>query len=188
MARPETRIYIAATVDGFIARPDDRLDWLEHDTGGEDYGFATFREGLDGLILGRRTYEQVLGFGVEWPYDGLTTVVWSRSLTSADVPPALRDKKVEVSGLAPGQLLTSLGERGIERVWVDGGQTLQAFLAAGLVDFLTVSRIPVLIGEGRSLFGALPSDVTLEHLATRSFESGVVQTDYAVRRQSPVLP
>jgi len=184
MDRPETRIYIAATVDGFIARPDDRIDWLEHDSGGEDYGWEEFRGLLDAIVLGRRTYEQVLGFGVEWPYEGLAAVVWSRTLGAAAVPAALRDEGVEVSALEPSALLADLGERGIRRVWIDGGQTLQAFLAAGLVDVLSVTRIPVLIGEGIPLFGALPQDVHLEHLETRSFGSGVVRSDYAVRGAS----
>lgn len=180
MKRPETSVYIAATVDGFIARQDDRLDWLEHDAGGEDYGFKAFRETLDALVLGRRTYEQVLGFGGQWPYMGLKTMVWSRTLTTEDIPEPLRDQGVEATARLPHQILGALGERGLEHAWIDGGRTTQAFLAAGLVDVITVSRIPILIGRGVPLFGALPADVRLEHLNSRAFPSGVVQSSYAV--------
>jgi dihydrofolate reductase len=180
VARIKTRIYIAATVDGFIARADGSIDWLDHDSGGQDYGWAAFRGQLDALIIGRRTYEQVLGFGVDWPYRGLSTVVWSRRLTNQDIPDALADEDVEVSALPPSALLDALGARGLREVWIDGGQTLQAFLAEGLVDLMTVTWLPVLIGQGRPLFGALPEDVRLTHLETQSFESGIVQTTYAV--------
>lgn len=180
MNRTETSIYIAASLDGFIARPDDSLDWLEHDAAGEDYGFKGFKGTLDCLVLGRRTYEKVIGFAGEWPYMGLRTVVWSRTLTTEDIPAALRDQGVEVSANQPAELLAELSRRGLEHAWIDGGVTLQAFLSAGLVDVITVSRIPILIGQGVPLFGALPGDVRLEHLNTTAFESGVVQSSYAV--------
>ena len=178
--RPETIVYIATTVDGYIARDDDRLDWLEHDTGGEDYGFQAFRDSLDTIVLGRRTYERVLSFGGEWPYKGLTTVVLSRTLSTAGIPQALADEGVEVSALLPAELLKELGRRGRKRVWIDGGRTVQTWLAAGLVDVLTLSRIPILIGAGIPLFGALPGDVRLQHRETQSFGSGVVQSTYRV--------
>jgi dihydrofolate reductase len=132
--------------------------------------------------LGRQTYEQVLGFGVDWPYQGLATFVWSRTLTNDDIPAALADERVEASALPPAALLDELARRGLKSVWIDGGQTLQAFLAEGLVDTLTVTRIPILIGQGVPLFGDLPGDVHLEHLDTEFFDSGVVQSSYAVRK------
>lgn len=175
-------IYIAASVDGFIARPNGSIDWLDHDSRGQDYGWAAFRESIDALILGRKTYEQVLGFDVDWPYQGLSTFVWSRSLSSDDIPSALANETVEVSALSAVDLLKELAGRGLRSVWIDGGQTLKAFLAAGLVDVITVTRIPVLIGQGVPLFGSLPKDIQLNHLDTRHFESGVVQSSYEVVR------
>jgi dihydrofolate reductase len=132
--------------------------------------------------LGRQTYEQVLGFGVDWPYQGLATFVWSRTLTNDDIPAALTDERVEASALPPAALLDELARRGLKSVWIDGGQTLKAFLAEGLVDIITVTRIPILIGRGVPLFGDLPGDVHLEHLDTQFFDSGVVQSSYAVRK------
>jgi dihydrofolate reductase len=132
--------------------------------------------------LGRQTYEQVIGFGVDWPYQGLATFVWSRTLTNDDIPAALADERVEASALPPAALLDELAGRGLKSVWIDGGQTLKAFLAEGLVDTLTVTRIPILIGQGVPLFGDLFKDVLLDHLATQFFDSGVVQSSYAVRK------
>ena len=132
--------------------------------------------------MGRQTYEQVLGFGVGWPYQGLATFVWSRTLTNDDIPAALTDERVEASALPPAALLDELAGRGLKSVWIDGGQTLKAFLAEGLVDTLTVTRIPILIGQGVPLFGDLSKDVLLDHLATQFFDSGVVQSSYAVRK------
>ena len=106
------------------------------------------------------------------------------SLTDSDLPESLADERFEISALEPEVLLNSLAERGLGSVWVDGAQTLKTFLAAGLVDMITVTRIPVLIGEGRPLFGALSVDLKLEHLETTSFESGVFQSRYKVKKQT----
>jgi dihydrofolate reductase len=178
--RPKTSIYIATTVDGFIARPDGAIDWLEHDAKGEDYGWAAFRESIDSLIIGRRTYEQVLSFEVPWPYHGLSTVIWSRTLGVGDLPEALSKEDVTVSQLPADALLETLGTRGLKHTWIDGGQTLQAFLSAGLIEQMTLTRLPTLIGQGRALFGPLTADLHLSHVDTTSFSSGVVQSTYAV--------
>jgi dihydrofolate reductase len=169
-------------MDGFIARPDGAIDWLEHDSKGQDYGWEAFRQSIDALVLGRQTYEQVLSFGVDWPYQALATFVWSRTLTNDDIPATLAKEMLEATALPPAALLDELAGRGLNSVWIDGGQTLQAFLAECLVDIITVTRIPILIGRGVPLFGDLPNDVHLEHLDTRFFDSGVVQSSYAVRK------
>ena len=119
---------------------------------------------------------------MDWPYEGLATFVWSRTLTNDDIPAALAKEMLETSALPPAALLDELAGRGLKSVWIDGGQTVQSFLAEGLVDIITVTRIPILIGRGAPLFGALPNDVHLEHLDTQSFDSGVVQSSYALRR------
>ncbi len=180
MQRPHTQIYIATTVDGFIARNNGQMDWLAHQADGHDYGWTAFRKTIDSLIVGRKTYEQVLSMNSVWPFRGLTTVVWSRTMSTADLPQAVIDCNVEVSSLAPPELLHELGNRGLKGTWVDGGKTLQQFLSTSMIDILTITRIPILIGEGMPLFGALPADVRLEHMQTNSYGSGVVQSTYAV--------
>ena len=117
-----------------------------------------------------------------WPAAAHAAMRAGRTLTTGDLPPALRDVGVETTALPPDQLLEHLGRRGVRRAWIDGARTAQAFLAAGLVDTLTVTRLPVLIGDGTPLFGSLPHDVRLGHLDTRSFASGVVQSRYAPLR------
>ena len=155
--RPKTTVYIATSVDGFIARADGAIDWLEHDAGDDDYGFHAFMASIDAIILGRATYQQVLGFGV-WPYKGKRVTVYSRTLGPDDTPEHLRDQ-VEFSGLPPGELLDQLGRAGVAHVYVDGGKTVQSFLAAGLIDELIISRMPILLGAGIPLFGPLGGDV-----------------------------
>ena len=176
--RPKTSVYIATTLDGFIARADGSLDWLEHDSGSDDYGFKAFTSSIDSMVLGRATYEQVLGFG-EWPYTGKHVIVPSSTLTADDVPEALR-AEVEIVDDEPSGLLAGLSSQGFKHAWVDGGRTIQRFLQDGLIDEITISRIPILIGEGIPLFGVLSSDIKLKHVETASFDSGLVQATYRV--------
>jgi dihydrofolate reductase len=170
-------VFIATSLDGFIARPDGGLDWLGPFQGDGDNGYASFIAGMDAIVIGRGTYETVLGFG-EWPY-ALPLIVMSRTLTAADVPVALTGK-VEVSAETPEELARRLGERGWRRVYVDGGQLVQSFLRAGLVADMAIFRMPVLLGAGRPLFGAVPQDIRLETVAASVLPTGAVRTDYRV--------
>jgi dihydrofolate reductase len=176
---PSGHVFIATSLDGFIARADGGLDWLvrpEHD--GEDHGYDAFMAGIDAIVMGRGTWEAVRAFD-PWPYDK-PVLVLSRSLATTPVPDTLRGK-VTFADLSPQQAMQHLGRQGSARVYVDGGQIVQAFLRAGLVSDLVLSRIPVLLGVGRSLFGALDRDIALEHLGTQAFPSGLVQSRYLVR-------
>ena len=175
-------VYIATSLDGFIARDDGSLDWLPGADGdaaagdGEDYGYQAFIESVDVLMMGRHTFETVLGFG-DWPYGELPVAVLNSG--SVSIPAALTATVFALGG-TPAQVLRSLQERGFEHVYVDGGQTIQRFLRAGLIDALTITRVPVLLGSGRPLFGALPADVALRHVETTAYASGLVQCRYAV--------
>ncbi|GGR63181.1 deaminase reductase [Deinococcus seoulensis] len=186
-ARPEFRVFVAVSLDGLIARPDGRLDWLPGATpdsapapAGEDHGYAAFMAGVDTLLMGRETFGTVRDFP-EWPYAGLRVVVLSRTLTAADLPPALRGA-VQVMAGTPEQVAEELGHLGARAVYVDGGQTVQAFLRAGLIDELTVTVVPVLLGRGRPLFGPLGADLPLKLVSARVFSgSGFVQSTYRRR-------
>lgn len=178
-----TSVYIAASLDGFIAREDGDISWLGAGDGGasdpsEDYGYADFFSTVDVLIMGRGTYEKVLTFGA-WPYGSTRTVVLSSR--PLDIPEHLADR-VEATSRSPQQVADDLAARGYRHAYVDGGRTIQGFLAAGLIDRLIVTRIPILLGSGRPLFGPLPRDVRLEHVRTRDFPTGLVQSEYAIRR------
>ncbi len=176
---PTGHVFIATSLDGFIARLDGSLDWLilpEHE--GEDHGYTAFIQGIDAIIMGRGTYETVSAFD-PWPYDK-PVLVLSRQLAGTTPPEALRGK-VTFADLTPGVAMEHLGQQGASRVYVDGGQIVQAFLREGLVADMVLSRIPVLLGEGRSLFGATGRDIPFAHEETRSFPSGLVQSRYRVR-------
>jgi dihydrofolate reductase len=136
-------------------------------------------------VIGRHTFETVLGFGGPWPYGRKRVVVLSsRPLDlSAAVPGS-----VEHMGGPPEEIASRLSASGARHLYVDGGITIQRFLRAGLIDRLVVTRVPVLLGEGIPLFGSLPHDVRLRHVATRSYPSGLVQSEYEVLPGRPVDP
>lgn len=167
-------VFIGTSVDGFIARPNGDLDFLPPG-GGEPHGYAEFMETVDALIIGRNTYETVLGFD-SWPYGEKPVFVLStRPLAAA--PAGAR--VVQLSG-DPLKIVADVEARGISHVYVDGGITIQKFLRSGLIQRLIITRVLVLIGEGISLFGALPRDIQLEHVTTRHYPSGLVQTEYRI--------
>ena len=174
-------VYIATSLDGFIACPDGRLDWLPGATPdsppapvGEDHGYHVFMARVDTVVMGRGTFETVRDFS-PWPYAGKRVIVLSRTLRGADL-----SEPVEVH---PGPVEALAGSlQGARGVYVDGGQTIQAFLRAGLIDELIITRIPVLIGAGLPLFGTLDADVWLQHIETRTFPSGFVQSTYRLAR------
>jgi dihydrofolate reductase len=167
-------VFIGTSVDGFIARPDGSLGFLPAG-GGEDHGYHEFFAAVDALVIGRNTYETVLGFDT-WPYGKKPIFVLSARPLAA--PP--EDAVVEHMAGDPSDIVSRLAARGIEHIYVDGGITIQRFLQAGLIQRLIVTRVPVLIGEGIPLFGPTGRDIVLEHVATRSFASGLVQTEYLV--------
>lgn len=168
-------VFVGASVDGFIARPDGGLDWLPAD-GGEPHGYTELLATVDALVIGRATFETVLGFS-EWPYgDKRVIVLSSRPLDLA----ALRDRPVEQMGGEPAEIVARLEARGVGHIYVDGGITIQRFLRAGLIQRLIVTRVPVLIGQGIPLFGPLDADLRLRHVRTRDFPSGLVQSEYLI--------
>ncbi|NWG73709.1 MAG: dihydrofolate reductase [Rubrivivax sp.] len=177
--RPRCSVFVATSLDGFIARPDGRIDWLEAQNArvppGEDCGYGAFVAGVDAIVMGRHTFEQVLGFE-RWPYDRPVVVMSRRGVA---VPAELADR-VTVADEAPAALVGRLGAAGLRHLYVDGGQTIRAFLAAGLIDELTITTVPVLIGEGRPLFGAPMVDLGVELVASRAYPFGFVQSTWRV--------
>ena len=167
-------VFIGTSVDGFIARRDGSLDFLPPG-GGEPHGYAEFIDSVDALVIGRKTYETVLGFDT-WPYGEKPVFV----LSSQPLASAPAGAVVEQLSGEPAQIVSLLDARGINHIYVDGGITIQRFLRAGLTQRLIITRVPVLIGDGVPLFGSLPGDVHLEHVATRHYPTGLVQTEYLV--------
>ncbi|WP_200843812.1 dihydrofolate reductase family protein [Pantoea sp. 18069] len=173
-------VFIATSLDGFIARPDGDIDWLlQRDDANEDHGYADFIADKDLIVMGRGTYEKMLTLG-PWTYDR-PVLVLSKQLADAAVPEALQGK-VRFSGSAPREVMDTLARQNVRRVYVDGGQLVQSFLRDGLVADMVITTVPVLLGSGRRLFGALSRDIDWTLLSSRSFPSGLVQSSY---RQVP---
>ena len=167
-------VFIGVSVDGFIARPNGDLNFLP-EGGGEPHGYHEFMSSIDTLMIGRKTYETVLSYP-KWPYgDKRVVVLSSRSL---DLSRA-RGKAEQMSG-DPAEIAAKLSSTGTRSVYVDGGITIQRFLQAGLIQRLIVTRVPVLIGQGVPLFGPLPRDIRLRHVATQAYKSGLVKSEYEV--------
>ncbi len=168
-------VFVGTSVDGFIARRNGDLDFLPPG-GGEEHGYEAFLATVDALVIGRGTFETVLKFG-QWPYGRKRVVVLSsRPLDLSQAPGGV----VEQMSGPPGEIVSRLEARGLRHLYVDGGITIQGFLRAGLIQRLVITRVPVLIGTGIPLFGVLDADVKLDHVATRSFGSGLVQSEYRV--------
>jgi dihydrofolate reductase len=167
-------VFVGTSVDGFIARADGTLDFLPPG-GGEPHGYPEFIATVDALVIGRKTYETVLAFD-EWPYGDKLVIVLSTQIL-ANAPTGA---KVERMSGTPPEIVSRLAARGIQHVYVDGGLTIQGFLRAGLVQRLTITRVPVLIGSGVPLFGAISHDIALKHIATRQYASGLVKSEYEV--------
>ena len=170
-------VFVGTSVDGFIARPDGALDFLPPG-GGEPHGYDEFIATVDTIVIGRKTFETVLGFDA-WPYGEKRVVVLSSRPLDLG---AVRAGHVEQMGGEPSEIVAKLAATGARHLYVDGGITVQGFLRAGLVQRLVITRVPVLIGEGIPLFGSLPHDVRLRHVSTRSYPSGLVQSEYVVAR------
>ena len=164
-------VFIATSLDGYIARPDGDIGWLTGAVDPGDTGYEQFMADVDLLVMGRNTYEKVLSFDA-WPYDGRRVFVLSTSLVTDD-------DRIQIHA-SLDELLVAVAEEGAHRVYVDGGKVIQSFLRAGLVTDMTITRVPVLLGEGLPLFGPTSHDVPLRHLNTRVLGAGFVQSTYEV--------
>lgn len=168
-------VFIATSLDGFIARANGAIDWLPPG-GGEEHGYDAFIATVDALVIGRNTFETVLTFGT-WPYGEKPVFV----LTTRPLPvPTPAGAVLERMSGDPQEIVSQLVLRGVRHIYVDGGITIQRFLRAGLIQRLIITRIPVLLGDGIPLFGAVPRDVALRHVATRQYATGLVQSEYVV--------
>ena len=179
-ARPECSVFVGVSLDGFIARPNGDLDWLMGEGGGDstEYGYNEFIAGIDTIVMGRKTFEKVLTFD-KWYYGTKRVMVLSSRSLDLSIAQA-RGGIVEVTAGSPTEIVSKLAASGANRLYVDGGITIQQFLRAGLIHRLIISRLPVLIGEGIPLFGSLLRDIRLNHIATRTYPGGMVQSEYRI--------
>jgi len=167
-------VFVGTSLDGFIARANGAFDFLPPD-GGEPHGYEEFWATVDGMVIGRNTYETALSFP-GWPYGKKPVIV----LSTRPIAPAPAKAVVEQMSGDPADIVAQLAARGMRHLYVDGGVTVQRFLRAGQIQRLIITRVPVLIGSGIPLFGPLERDIVLTHLRTQQYQSGLVQSEYTV--------
>lgn len=172
-------VYIATSVDGYIARADGSIDWLleQPNPSGSDYGFAEFMDRIDGIIMGRGTFEVVNAFD-DWAY---TKPVFVLTNTLSE----LTGKWAHKCQIVKGELknvLQELQDKGIGTLYVDGGKTIQSFLQQDLIDELIITRIPVVLGSGIPLFTNDLPELKFEHTATDIYDNILVKSSYVRKR------
>lgn len=170
-----TSVFVGTSVDGFIARTNGDLDFLP-EGGGEPHGYIEFIATVDAIVIGRNTFEKVLTFH-PWPYGTKRVVILSSR--PLDLSAVVGGAVEQMSG-SPAVIISQLAATGAHHLYIDGGITIQRFLSAGLIQRLIITRVPVLIGDGIPLFASLPRDIRLHHVATRHFQSGLVQSEYNI--------
>ena len=174
-------VYIATSIDGYIAREDGTIDWLMElpNPNNSDYGFSVFLERIDGIIMGRKSFETVLGFN-EWPYAKPVPVfVLSNSLVEL---PGKLSVKVEIVKGELKRIIESLRDRGINNLYIDGGKTIQSFLNEDLIDEMIITRVPILLGSGIPLFGKNNLELKFEHVETEVHNNVLVRSKYLRKR------
>ena len=168
-------VYIATSIDGYIATSEGGVEWLHEQPNpvNSDYGYSEFISNIDALVMGRHSFEKVRTFG-EWPYEKKVFVL---SSTLADIPPDLVGKIEFVSG-ALNKVLNNIYLQGFNNLYIDGGVVVQSFFAADLIDELTVTRIPILLGGGIPLFGELVEPLRFTHKNTEVYDNALVKSRY----------
>ncbi|MGB1038169.1 MAG: dihydrofolate reductase family protein [Bacteroidia bacterium] len=172
----KNKVFIATSLDGFIADKNGKIDFL-HSTpnpNGDDMGYGNFISGIDAIIMGRTTYEVVLGFDVDWPYS-VPVFVLSSSIKS--IPKSLQDKVQILSG-SLNDILDQIHLLGYANLYIDGGKTIQSFLNEDLIDEITITRIPLLLGEGIPLFGSLIESLNFRCTESKIYLNSVVQNKF----------
>ena len=169
-------VFIATSIDGYIADKNGGLDWLHANPNpqGSDMGYNAHFESIDALVMGRNTLEVVLGMDVPWPY---TKPVYVLSHSMTCVPKGLEDKVFLAKGALP-TIVKNLADKGFKNLYIDGGVTIQHFLKEDLIDEMIITTIPVLLGGGSSLFGHLASPLNFKHVKCEQFIDAVVQNHF----------
>ncbi len=170
------KAFIATSLDGFIADKDGKIDFLHSipNPTGNDMGYEEFMKDIDALIMGRTTFEVVCGFDGPWPYEKPVFVLSNRL---NEIPENLKDKAELINGDLK-EILASIAKRGYNAIYVDGGTTIQNFLKEELVDELTITVIPVLLGGGTPLFGSLNKPQRFKFVETKRYLDHVAQHRY----------
>lgn len=176
----ENKVFIARSLDGFIAGKNGEIDWLDMvpNPDGLDLGYYKFMEGIDALIMGRTSFETVCSFDIEWPYN-VPVFVLSKTMNS--IPEKFNGKAELVNGSIQ-EVLETIHKKGYGRLYIDGGVTIQSFLKEDLIDDLIITTIPIVLGGGIPLFGELPNSLEFEHVESHVLLNQLVQDHYKRKR------
>lgn len=172
----EIKLYIATSLDGYIAREDGSIDWLDAVPNPDqiDHGYAEFYETIDTVILGRKTYEVILGFGVDWPYPDCKTYI-----VTSDSDYQVKTENTEVLNEVSREQVDLIKRHSQKNIWiVGGGKVITAFLNLGQVDEMILSVIPTILGKGIRLFPDSPRETSFELINVQAFETGAVNLTY----------
>lgn len=177
-------VYVAQSLDGFIAGSNGELDWLKDIDNPEqdDFGFSAFMSTVDALIMGKNTFEKVLSFEM-WPYE---KPVFIASSSLAAVPSSVENKAFLLRG-TPQEMVSALRAKDYDNLYIDGGALIQSYLAEQLIDELIITTVPVLLGEGISLFGFLPKKVKLKLIGSKVLLNQLVTAHYQVEKDQPAV-
>ncbi|MDA3852648.1 MAG: dihydrofolate reductase family protein [Bacteroidales bacterium] len=177
---PKNTVYIAQSLDGFIADKNGSLKWLEMvpNPEGLDLGFTDFMDSIDALVMGRSTFETVCAFDMPWPY---TKPVFVLSTTLQSIPPKAEGKAEIING-AIASILQQLNSRQFHKLYIDGGRTIQSFLKEDLIDELIITTLPVLLGGGSSLFAELPHKMPFTLIKSEVLLDQMTQNTYHRQR------
>jgi len=169
-------VFIATSLDGYIADKNGGIDWLHSipNPDNDDMGYVEFINGIDALVMGRITFETVIGFDVDWPYNRPVFVL---SNTLKEIPESYKDKAYLVKGTLK-VILDQIHEKGFYRLYIDGGTTIRSFLKEDLIDEMVITTIPILLGGGSSLFSELQNQMKFELIGTKTYLDQITQNHY----------
>jgi dihydrofolate reductase len=175
-------VFIATSLDGYIADKQGGIEWLDliPNTNHDDMGYFAFINEIDALVMGRASFETVLGFGIEWPY---TKPVFVLSSTLKAIPEDLADRVFHIHGTIP-ENLERIHALGHFRLYIDGGKTISSFLREDLIDEMIITRIPILLGGGAPLFGDLPQQLEFELISSKTYLHQITQHHYKRKRKA----
>ncbi|MDH5796123.1 MAG: dihydrofolate reductase family protein [Anaplasmataceae bacterium] len=171
--------YIAVSLDGFIARDDHSIDWLPKPdlNSNEDYGFDDFFSSVDALVMGRNTYEIVVNSGYQWPYkEKKVFVLTNRNIEIAD---NIKEYVFSISG-TPNEIINNLQQNNIQHIYIDGGKVIQSFLKLNLINEITITQIPILLGSGIPLFSKLNNDIYLSVISSKLYKNDLIKNHYQI--------
>ena len=169
-------VFIATSLDGYIADKNGGIDWLHSipNPDNDDMGYVEFNKEIDALVMGRITFETVLGFDVDWPYNKPVFVLSNKL---KEIPESHKGKAFLVKGTLI-EILDQIHTKGFNRLYVDGGTTIRNFLKEDLIDEMVITKIPILLGGGSSLFAELPNELKFELIGSKTYLKQVTQNHY----------